>query len=391
MGDADGAGDVAGDIEAGTTHVEQAIHGHDEADVLHRHADGFEHHGQHNHARAGDAGGADGGQGGGDHHHHHLADAQGHTGAGGQEDCGHALVDGGAVHVDGGAQGQDEGGDVLVGAHLIGALLGDGERRGRGGGGEGEDHGREGLLEELQGADLAEGLGGDGVDHHGVDDVADVGAQEYQRQRAQDFRALGGDDPGHVGEHADGRQGDDEHHELLDDGVSGAHEVAAELCLLAGGQDGAAEEQGNDDDLEHVGRGECRPHVAGEDADQGGHKAAELTGGVVLTGAVEDGEEACAQEDVGHHQADDAGDGGGYQEIEDGFHAHGADLLHVVHGDDAVDHGQEHHRHDDELQKVHEDVAKGLEIVGGEVLPLGKVAHKTDHNAQDQGDQDLQG
>src|SRR5699024_3995344 len=130
-----------------------------------------------------------------------------------------ALVDGGAVHVDGGAQGQDEGGDVLVGAHLIGALLGDGEGSGRGGGGEGEDHGREGLLEELQGADLAEGLGGDGVDHHGVDDVADVGAQEYQRQRAQDFRALGGDDPGQVSEHADGRQGDDVHHELLDDGV----------------------------------------------------------------------------------------------------------------------------------------------------------------------------
>src|SRR5699024_776127 len=100
---------------------------------------------------------------------------------------------------------------------------------------------------------------------------------------------------------------------------------------------------------------------------------------------------ACAQEDVGQHQADDAGDGGGHQEVQDGFHTHGADLLHVVHGDDAVNHGQEHHRHDDELQKVHKDVAKGLEIVGGEVLPLGKVAHKTDHNAQDQGDQDLQG
>ena len=43
LGDAQGTGNVAGDVQAGTAHVEQAIHSHDQADVSHRDADGFQH------------------------------------------------------------------------------------------------------------------------------------------------------------------------------------------------------------------------------------------------------------------------------------------------------------------------------------------------------------
>ena len=43
--------------------------------------------------------------------------------AGGQEHGGNALIDGGAVHVDGGAQGQHEGGNIVLSAQRIGALL----------------------------------------------------------------------------------------------------------------------------------------------------------------------------------------------------------------------------------------------------------------------------
>ena len=53
LGDAQGAGNVAGDVQAGTAHVEQTVHSHDQADVSHGDADGFQHHGQHDHTGAG--------------------------------------------------------------------------------------------------------------------------------------------------------------------------------------------------------------------------------------------------------------------------------------------------------------------------------------------------
>ena len=63
-------------------------------------------------------------------------------------------------------------------------------------------------------------------------------------------------------------------------------------------------------------------------------------------------------EDVGEHKADHAGDGSGDEEIRHGLPADGADLLHVAHGDDAVDHRQQHDGHDDELEEVNEDGTK---------------------------------
>ena len=35
LGDAQGAGNVAGDVQASTAHVEQTVHSHDQADVSH--------------------------------------------------------------------------------------------------------------------------------------------------------------------------------------------------------------------------------------------------------------------------------------------------------------------------------------------------------------------
>ena len=137
LGDAQGTGNVAGDVQAGTAHVEQTVHSHDQANVSHGDADGFQHHGQHDHTGAGSTGSADGGQRSGDHNEDHLAQGQLHTGTGGQEHSGNTLIDGGAVHVDGGAQRQHEGGNIVLSAQSIGALLGDRQGRGGGGGGEG--------------------------------------------------------------------------------------------------------------------------------------------------------------------------------------------------------------------------------------------------------------
>ena len=73
-----------------------------------------------------------------------------------------------------------------------------------------------------------------------MDDIAQIRADDDQQQGYQNLGALGGHDPRHVGEHADGRQADDEAHQLFNDGVGGGDKVTAQLCPLSGGQDGAA-------------------------------------------------------------------------------------------------------------------------------------------------------
>ena len=200
-----------------------------------------------------------------------------------------------------------------------------------------------------------------------MDHVADIGAQDHQRQRAQDLDALGGHHPGHISEHADGAQADDEGHQPLDDSVEGGDNIPAQLCLLTSGQNGAAEEQGNDNDLQHVGLREGHPHVGGENAHQHAHEAAEFAGliGDALGG--EGGKESCAVEEVGQDQTDHAGNGGGAHEVDNGLPGNRAYFPHITHRDDAVDHGEQHHGNYDELQQVDENITKRLQVIGGEV------------------------
>ena len=99
----------------------------------------------------------------------------------------------------------------------------------------------------------------------------------------------------------------------------------------------------------------------------------------------------CAVEQVCHCQADDAGNGAGGHKVYQGLDAYGADLLHVAHRQNAVNHAQQDHRHNDEFEQIDKDVAKGFQIVGGKVGYLHRVAGKAGDDPQDQRDQDLHG
>ena len=48
-----------------------------------------------------------------------------------------------------------------------------------------------------------------------------------------------------------------------------------------------------------------------------------------------------------------------------------------------------HHGNHDELQQVHEDVAEGLEVIGGEISDADKVENQTDNDAQNQSNKNL--
>ena len=391
-GNAQRGRNVAGDVQAGTAHIEQTVHTVDDHDHIHGDTHSLQHHSQHDHTCAGDTGSTDGGQSGGDNDGDHLTQSQSHAAAGSQEDGGNALIDGGTVHVDGGTQGQNESSDLIIGTQLTSAILGNGQGCGGGGGGEGKDHGGESALEELHRAGLGKGLGSHGVHQNCVQSISNVSAQQNQEQRTQNLSALGSDDPGHHGEDTDGSQADDEAHQLLDDSVGRGDKVTAQLGLLTGSQHGAAQEQCDHDDLQHVGGAESFPHVGGEHTDQGIHEVGR--GGAGPGGTVSQsqlGEQAGAVEDGAHRQADDAGDGGGDQEESNSLPADGADLLHVAHGQDTFDHGQQNHRNHDELQQVDEDGADGLQIVGGELGNADLVKEETNDDTQNQGDHDLLG
>ena len=223
-----------------------------------------------------------------------------------------------------------------------------------------------------------------------MDDVAKVGAAEDDAEGAEDLGTLRGNDPSHHGEHADGAERNDEGHHALDDRVEGGDHILRELALFSCREDAAAEKNGDDDDLKHIGGAEGLPEVTGEDADEGIHEVG--AGGLLPDLAVnelEGGEEAGVVEDVGEHKADHAGDGSGDEEVRHGLPADGADLLHVAHGDDAVDHRQQDNGNNDELEEVDEDGAEGLEVVGRDLGLTHKVEGKADHDTEQQSNEDL--
>jgi len=73
-----------------------------------------------------------------------------------------------------------------------------------------------------------------------MDDVAEVRAAEHHGKRAEDLRALRGDDPRHHRKHTDGAEGNDERHHALDDRIERGDQVLGKLALFARGKDAAA-------------------------------------------------------------------------------------------------------------------------------------------------------
>ena len=181
--------------------------------------------------------------------------------------------------------------------------------------------------------------------------VAKIGTEDHQKQRAQNHRPLGGGDPGHVGEHAQRRQGYDKLHQFFHHRAKGPGHVPAELSPLPGRQNGTAEEQGNHDDLQHIRAGKGAPEVAGKDVHQHGLEALEGDGFILRLPQLplEVGEPPGVLKEAGEKQADDTGNGSGGQKIGRRPNAHGTHLLQIAHGENPIDHGEQHHRNHQEL------------------------------------------
>ena len=173
-------GGVARDVYRGSAHVEYAVDAEDQRDACGRYADGLEDDDQHDDARAGYRGGAD------RREDCRKDDLQLGRHIKTQAEClgdehgGNGLVERGAVHVDRGAERQNEGGDLLGHPEIPLAHL---HRDGQGG-----SAGTRGESQELGRCDPPE----EASDLHAGEDFQQkrIGDEAVDQQPQEDYQAV---------------------------------------------------------------------------------------------------------------------------------------------------------------------------------------------------------
>ena len=182
------------------------------------------------------------------------------------------------------------------------------------------------------------------VDHR--EDAADAQIREGARDQAEDA------DGGNLQDH-----GDHGHH----DGVELGEEAVDGGNLATQRAQQEAQDQCEEDDLEHGAVGQCCKDVGGDDVQQRGFE-------VLVLGCLRlnlgDGVHIQANAgvgDVGKHQCDDDGQSGGQQVHDDGAAANLAEHLRVAHGCGAADNGAENQRSDEHLHQADEALSEDIE------------------------------
>ena len=211
-----------------------------------------------------------------------------------------------------------------------------------------------------------------------MDDVADIGNTDDERQLADDVRTVDSDDVGHQAEDTDRGELDDHHHDLHDDFFHAVDKLCDLLALLTGGQDARAEEDGDDDDRQHVGGDHRLQQVGREDVHDDLHNGRSFLGFIFQSAQIcgrQRGE--AALEEVDEHEADDDGQRGRAHIVHKRLDADGADALEVLQADDAVSNREQDDRDDQELQQVDVDRADGLDPLRGKIAETGKRKNET--------------
>ena len=120
-----------------------------------------------------------------------------------------------------------------------------------------------------------------------------------------------------------------------------------------------AEEQGEEDDLEHVALGESLNGVDRDDVQE--HVDERGRGDFLGLEAFRgNGQPAAGLEDVGEHEADDHGDGRGNEVIGQRLACYAPELAYVADAGRTRDEGGQHERHHDHAHQIDEQLAYGL-------------------------------
>ena len=157
--------------------------------------------------------------------------------------------------------------------------------------------------------------------------------------------------------------------------------------LLTGQNDGEADQDGHDDDLEHDGLGHGLNDVGGEHIDQGLHGRHALSLLKAQSGRLQYREKA--RKNTSARQADHNGEGRRAEVVDHGPQTDDAHLADITHGNDAVDDGKQHDRHHDKLEQIQKDRAERPDIGFRQVSVT--LQGQACEDPQQQGDEDLGG
>ena len=369
LGDIDARGGIADNIERGDEHLDGAVDGEDQAvgqhcRIIHI-AEAGEDGEKDDRAGAGGRGRTGGGDECEQRDDDELGEADAVARAAGDEERCDDLHDGRSVHVDGHAERQDEGGDLLIHAELLDRGLDvERERRRTRRGGEAEDRDAGDLLGELERIKMREdrdesGIADDEEDeqqHNREDDIGDGGLEVLD--------TVGG--KGAREQHEDGNGAelaDDEVEEDDDHVVEFLNELAKRgSLLLAERLHAKAQRDGEEDDGEHcrVAR-KRRGNVRGDDVQHNEQRIGARRTGNALQPVDGDVEYA-------HVIEDDAADAGEQerkkrtdQETLDTLEGNSAKCTGIRDLSYCQCNGSKHHRHDDELEGTNEHLTGQIE------------------------------
>ncbi|MNQ60005.1 hypothetical protein D3C85_742710 [compost metagenome] len=186
---------------------------------------------------------------------------------------------------------------------------------------------------------------------------------------AEGFDAVLAGGEGHRAEHAQGRQAHDHGHDAEDHVAELIDQPGDAAGLLAHQVQGAAEQHGEQQDLEDVVLGEGAEHRRRDQAQEEGHRPVHCLGPAAVDRRIAGREvvqvdaRAVAQADaVGDHQADDQGEGGQHLEVDHRLQADAPHLLQVAGAGHTIDHHAEDDQGDQHLDQLDETIAKGFQL-----------------------------
>ena len=373
---------VAQHVHGRAGHVENAVDARDQGHAFQGHAHLHENDAHHDQARAGNAHGAHGGENG------HQNDGQLRVQR--QRDAVEfrhknrvdAHVQGGAVHVDGVAQRDAEADHGARCAQRLGAAHVRRQGGRAGAGGEADHEGLQHALDEAHHRNLDHELD-QRQEHETVQNGATgVHQQNDLAQGQQHGKAVLGHGVGHEAEDADGRIVHHKARYLDHDFAAGVEETVQMPSALTQGTDAEAENNGEDDDLEHIAPGHGFHRV---DRDQVHQRVVEGRRGHRLDVQIVGGEvHARARlHDVGQQQAHGHGHRRGDQVVKQGLGGHAPQFGGVADARRARHQGGEDQRNHHHADQADENVAEKFEDGAAQRPVLRDHAHKHARNHAD--------
>ena len=223
-----------------------------------------------------------------------------------------------------------------------------------------------------------------------MQDISHIGNADHKCKRADDFRAVYGDDVCHQAEYANRRQLHDHHQHPHDDLVHAVHKLCDLLPLFPGGKDACAKQDRDHDHREHIRLHHRRKQIIREYADDDVHDLRSLFRFIGKLGKLRARQRRESALKAGNKDEAD-GDGNCRCDhiIHKRFDANAAYAPKVLQRDYAIHDRKQNDRDNEELEQIDVDRPDRFQVIGRESGILQKA--QADEYAGEHADEDPYG